>query len=46
MAKAWDGTVQGGGGQICQIDTYVWKIKATDIMGKKHNLIGHVSIIR
>ena len=46
MAKAWDGTVQGGGGKICQIDTYVWKIKATDIMGKKHNLIGHVSIIR
>ncbi|GAB4138835.1 MAG: hypothetical protein Fur0041_13890 [Bacteroidia bacterium] len=46
MNKPWDGTVQGKSGTICQIDTYVWKIKAVDLNGKKHNLIGHVSLIR
>jgi len=41
----WDGTVQGNT-QLCQEDTYVWKIKCIDIMDKKHNLIGHVNLIR
>jgi gliding motility-associated-like protein len=46
MTKAWDGTVQGKGGDICQEDVYVWTIKCIDLLGKKHNLIGHVSLIR
>ncbi len=45
FAKGWDGRVQGHE-DICQIDTYVWKIKAIDITGAKHNLIGKVSIIK
>jgi gliding motility-associated-like protein len=45
FAKGWDGKVQGHE-DICQIDTYVWKIKALDITGTKHNIIGKVSIIK
>ncbi len=46
LAKGWDGSVQGKGGDLAQIDTYVWKIKAKDLLGNKHNIIGHVSLIR
>jgi gliding motility-associated-like protein len=41
----WDGRVQGAA-EVAQIDTYVWKIKAKDILGKKHDLIGHVNLIK
>lgn len=41
----WDGHVQGAS-DIAQIDTFVWKIKAKDILGKKHDLIGHVNLIK
>jgi gliding motility-associated-like protein len=41
----WDGRVQGAS-DIAQIDTYVWKIKAKDILGKKHDLTGHVNLIK
>lgn len=43
--KGWDGKVQGAS-DVCQIDTYVWKVKAIDVLGHKHNLIGHVNLIR
>ncbi|MBI3510102.1 MAG: gliding motility-associated C-terminal domain-containing protein [Bacteroidetes bacterium] len=45
MNKGWNGKVQGHE-DLCQIDTYVWKIKAIDVMGHKHSLIGKVSLIR
>ena len=45
MSKGWDGTVQGNG-NICQIDTYVWKLRASDLLGRRHNIIGHVNLIR
>lgn len=45
MTKGWNGCVQGNT-ELCQEDTYVWKIKVTDLMGNKHNLIGHVSLIK
>ncbi len=45
LASGWDGTVQGHT-SLCQQDVYVWKIKAVDQLGNKHNLIGHVSLIR
>jgi gliding motility-associated-like protein len=41
----WDGKVQGHD-NVVQEDVYVWKIKAMDVMGHKHNLIGHVSVIK
>ncbi len=46
LSKGWDGSVQGKGGDLAQQDTYVWKIKAKDLLGNKHNIIGHVSLIR
>ncbi|MBI3510017.1 MAG: gliding motility-associated C-terminal domain-containing protein [Bacteroidetes bacterium] len=45
MNKGWNGKVQGHE-DLCQIDTYVWKIKAVDVLGHKHNLIGKVSLVR
>lgn len=43
--EGWNGCVLGSS-QLCQIDTYVWKVKCIDILGKKHSLIGHVNLIR
>lgn len=46
MNQAWDGTVQGSSGELCQIDTYVWKVSLTDDFAKRHKYVGHVSLIR
>jgi len=45
LNEGWDGRVQGNS-DICQVDTYVWKIKCKDLLGKKHDLIGHVNLIK
>lgn len=45
LNDGWNGKVQGSD-KLCQIDTYVWKIQAMDVLGQKHNLIGHVNLIR
>ena len=45
LNDGWDGRVQGHS-EISQIDTYVWKINATDLSGTKHNLIGKVTLIK
>lgn len=39
----WDGTVNG---RDSPIDTYVWKIRATEIDGRQHSLVGHVNLLR
>jgi gliding motility-associated-like protein len=44
--KAWDGSVQGKGGDIAQIDVYVWKVQLTDVFDKQHKYIGHVNLIK
>ncbi len=44
--QAWDGSVQGKGGDMAQIDVYVWKVVLTDVFDKKHKYIGHVSLIK
>ncbi len=41
----WDGTVQGTG-RLCQVDTYVYKIIATDPEGSRKIYIGNVNLIR
>lgn len=41
--EGWDGTFKGN---LCQEDVYVWKLRCIDVLGKKHTLIGHVSLIR
>jgi gliding motility-associated-like protein len=45
--KAWDGAVQGGHSkQLVQEDVFVWKVSIMDFNNKKHNYIGHVSMIK
>jgi gliding motility-associated-like protein len=46
LTKTWDGKVQGKSDNLVQIDTYVWKVKLTDVFGRKHDYIGHVSVVR
>lgn len=44
--KGWDGRVQGHS-NICQVDTYVWRITYTEkYTGFYHRLIGHINLIR
>lgn len=45
LNEGWNGKVMGHD-DLCQIDTYVWKIKCVDVLDKKHSLIGHVNLIR
>ncbi len=39
----WDGTYKG---RESPIDTYVWKVKATELSGRLHEAIGHVNLVR
>lgn len=39
----WDGTYKG---VASPIDTYVWKVDATEVSGRKRNAIGHVTLVR
>jgi gliding motility-associated-like protein len=45
MDQGWDGKANGGK-KIAQEDVYVWKIRFHDVFDKKHDMVGHVSIIR
>lgn len=45
IKKGWDGKVQGKSKEVQQ-DTYVWKVKLVDVLGKKHSYVGHVSIVK
>ncbi len=45
LAKGWDGHVIAGN-EVAQIDTYVWRVKAVDLLGTKHNLVGKVSLVK
>ena len=41
----WNGKVQGKSPEGKQ-EVYVWKVKLTDVMGKKHDYVGHVTLIK
>ncbi len=43
LSGRWDGTV---GGLEAPVDTYVWKVRATEISGRQHEAIGHVTLVR
>lgn len=43
MEETWNGTVNE---RPVQEDVYVWKVKFKDVTGTKHELHGHVSLIR
>lgn len=46
ILRGWDGRVQGHP-NVCQIDTYVWRITYTELYtGFYHRMIGHVNLIR
>ena len=45
ITKGWDGKVQGKS-LPCQQDVYVWQVKLKDVLGKKHDYIGHVTLLR
>ena len=45
MQKGWDGTVQGTANPVQQ-DVYVWKVKIKDVFNKKHDYVGHVTVLR
>ncbi len=41
----WDGRANGGD-NVAQQDVYVWKVRLTDVFGKKHNYIGTVTLVK
>jgi gliding motility-associated-like protein len=43
--KGWDGTSKGSS-TIVQEDVYVWKIQCYDHKNEKHNLVGHVTVVK
>ena len=43
--KGWDGRVEGKP-EIVQQDVYVWLIRVTDILNKKHRYVGSVTIVK
>lgn len=43
--KGWDGRVQGKPAEGKQ-DVYIWKVKLKDVLGKKHDYIGHVTLLK
>lgn len=45
ITKTWDGKLKGAGDIVTQ-DTYVWKIKVTDVFKKNHEFVGTVSILK
>ena len=45
MNQGWDGRVMGHS-EIVQEDVYVWKVILTDVFDKKHQYVGHVSVIK
>ena len=43
--KGWDGKIQGKGTESKQ-DVYIWKVKLKSVLGKKHDYVGHVTLLR
>lgn len=45
IEKGWNGTKRGSG-PIVQEDVYVYKILYKDIKGDRHQLVGHVTVVK
>lgn len=43
--EGWDGRANNGA-DIAQQDVFVWKVRLTDIFGKRHDYIGTVTLVR
>ncbi len=44
IAKGWDGKVEGKDKESKQ-DVYAWKVKIVDVLGEKHEYVGHVTLL-
>jgi gliding motility-associated-like protein len=44
IRKGWDGSIKGKNEPAKQ-DVYVWKVNITDVTGKKHRYVGHVTLL-
>lgn len=44
-SSKWDGKANHGS-DAAQQDVYVWKVKLTDVFGKKHDYMGTVTLVR
>lgn len=45
LEDQWNGKANNGD-QIAQQDVYVWKVKLTDVFGKKHSYMGTVTLVK
>ena len=45
ILKGWNGRVQGKPLEGKQ-EVYVWKVKLKDVLGKKHEYVGHVTLLK
>ena len=45
IAKGWDGKRQGKSAEVKQ-EVFVYKVKVQDVLGKVHNKVGHVTLLR
>lgn len=45
ITKGWNGRVQGKS-EDAKEDVYTWKVKLKDVLGKKHEYIGHVTLLK
>ena len=43
--KPWNGKVQGKS-EDCKQDVYAWIVELKDVLSKKHNYVGHVTLLR
>ncbi|MES2132685.1 MAG: PKD domain-containing protein [Bacteroidota bacterium] len=45
LSKGWNGRRTGKSNEVQQ-DVYVWKVKIKDVLGKNHDYVGHVTLLR
>lgn len=45
ITKGWDGKAKGAETSV-KNDVYVWKVKIKDVLGKWHDYIGHVTLLK
>ncbi|HRG54055.1 MAG TPA: PKD domain-containing protein, partial [Bacteroidia bacterium] len=45
LEDQWNGKANNGD-EIAQQDVFVWKVKLTDVFGKKHSYMGHVTLVK
>jgi gliding motility-associated-like protein len=45
LEDQWNGKANNGS-DISQQDVFVWKVKLTDIFGKKHHYMGTVTLVK